>query len=193
MKNIIIFGAPGSGKGTYSAEIKERYGMSHISTGEVLRAEIGRGTELGKTAAALIDKGQLVPDELIIKILADIYDQQPMGRGVIFDGFPRTIPQAEALKEMLAERGHDMGYMIELVVDEQTLMQRLLSRAAKEGRTDDNEDTIKARFDVYHQQTEPLIKWFEKEGMRHTFHWEGSKEKMLEGIFDFLDRMRDNG
>ncbi|MBO4731034.1 MAG: nucleoside monophosphate kinase, partial [Bacteroidaceae bacterium] len=139
MKNIIIFGAPGSGKGTYSDEIVKRYGMSHISTGDVLRAEIKAGSELGKIAQGYIDKGQLIPDELMISILAKVYDSLPAGKGVIFDGFPRTIPQAEALKKMLAERGHDLGMMIELVVEEDILMARLLNRAIEQGRADDNE------------------------------------------------------
>lgn len=189
MKNIIIFGAPGSGKGTYSEEIVKRYDMNHISTGDVLRAEINSGSEKGKEIAAIINKGQLIPDEMIIKILADVYDKLGKdNKGVIFDGFPRTIPQAQALKAMLAERGVELGNMIELIVDEKTLMDRLLGRAIKEGRADDNEETIKARFDVYHKQTEPLSQWFETEGIRHTFTWKGSKELMLSEIFAFLDK-----
>lgn len=190
MKNIVIFGAPGSGKGTYSDEIVKRYGMSHISTGDVLRGEIKAGSELGKIAQGYIDKGQLIPDELMISILAKVYDSLPAGKGVIFDGFPRTIPQAEALKKMLAERGHDMGLMIELVVEEDILMARLLNRAIEQGRADDNETTIKARFEVYHKQTAPLAEWFEREGIRHTFCWSDnpSKEGMLEAIFSFLDK-----
>ena len=128
MKNIIIFGAPGSGKGTYSDEIVTRYGMGHISTGDVLRAEIKQESELGKIAQGYISNGQLIPDELMIDILAKTYDSLPAGKGVIFDGFPRTIAQAEALKKMLAERNHEMGVMIELIVDEETLMERLLRR-----------------------------------------------------------------
>ena len=128
MKNIIIFGAPGSGKGTYSDLIVEKYGMGHISTGDVLRAQIKAGTELGKLAQGYINNGQLIPDELMIDILAKTYDELPAGKGVIFDGFPRTIAQAEALKKMLAERGHDMGVMIELVVEEDVLMARLLNQ-----------------------------------------------------------------
>ena len=182
MKNIIIFGAPGSGKGTYSDEIVARYKMGHISTGDVLRAEIKNGTELGKTAKGYIDQGQLLPDSLMIDILAKTYDALPKGKGVIFDGFPRTIAQAEALKKMLAERGDDMG------VDEETLLARLLNRAIEQGRADDNEETIKKRFAVYHSQTEPLAEWFQKEGIRHTFTWKGSKELMLSEIFDFLDK-----
>ena len=104
MKNIIIFGAPGSGKGTYSDEIVAKYGMGHISTGDVLRGEIKNGTELGKIAKGYIDNGQLIPDELMIDILAKTYDAQTKGQGMIFDGFPRTIAQAEALKKMLADR-----------------------------------------------------------------------------------------
>lgn len=187
MKNIIIFGAPGSGKGTYSDEIVAKYEMGHISTGDVLRGEIKNGTELGKIAKGFIDNGQLIPDELMIDILANTYDALPQGKGVIFDGFPRTIAQAEALKKMLSERGHDMGMMIELVVDEDTLMARLLNRAIEQGRADDNEETIKKRFEVYHNQTAPLADWFENEGLRHTFNWKGSKDLMLEEIFAAIE------
>ena len=190
MKNIIIFGAPGSGKGTYSDEIVKKYGMSHISTGDVLRAQIKAGTELGMTAKGYIDNGQLLPDSLMIDILADTYDNMPAGQGVIFDGFPRTIAQAEALKKMLAERKHDMGIMIELVVDEETLLARLLNRAIEQGRADDNEETIKKRFAVYHEQTSPLADWFEKEGMRNTVDWaeNPSKEQMLAKVYDIIDK-----
>jgi len=187
MKNIIIFGAPGSGKGTYSDEIVAKYGMGHISTGDVLRGEIKNGTELGKIAKGYIDNGQLIPDELMIDILAKTYDAQPAGKGVIFDGFPRTIAQAEALKKMLAERNNDMGMMIELVVGEDELLARLLNRAKEQGRADDNEVTIKKRFEVYHNQTAPLAEWFEKEGIRNTFTWVGSKEQMLSDIFAAID------
>ncbi len=190
MKNIIIFGAPGSGKGTYSELIKEKYGISHISTGDVLRAEIKNGTELGKIAEGYTTTGKLVPDELMIKILAKTYDEQPKGKGVIFDGFPRTIAQAEALKEMLEKRGDSLGIMIELLVDEDVLMARLLNRAIEQGRADDNEETIRNRFEVYKTQTAPLSEWFEKEGIRHTFSWSEhpSLESIVESIFAEIDR-----
>ena len=191
MKNIIIFGAPGSGKGTYSEEIVQRHGMGHISTGDVLRAEIKNGTELGKIAQGYIDNGQLIPDELMIDILAKKYDSIAVdGKGVIFDGFPRTIAQAEALKQMLAQRDHEMGMMIELIVGEDVLMARLLRRAQLEGRADDNEETIRKRFAVYHSQTEPLSKWFAAEGIRHTFDWSicKTKEGMLEAIFAEIEK-----
>lgn len=189
MKNIIIFGAPGSGKGTYSDEIVKKFGMSHISTGDVLRSEIKNDTELGKIAKSYIDKGQLIPDELMIDILANVYDSIKDNRGVIFDGFPRTIAQAEALKKMLSLRNHTMGIMIELIVDEEILMNRLLNRAIEQGRADDNEATIRNRFKVYHEQTAPLSQWFQNEGIRHIFKWNEhpSKEQMLEAIFDTIN------
>ena len=185
MKNIIIFGAPGSGKGTYSDEIVAKYNMGHISTGDVLREQIKAGTELGKTAQGYIDNGQLLPDELMIDILADAYDKFPAGKGVIFDGFPRTIPQAEALKKMLAERGHDMGMMIELVVEEDVLMARLLNRAKEQGRADDNEETIKKRFAVYHNQTAPLVEWFKGQGVYKEFPY--SEDLGLDGMVKVIN------
>ena len=145
MKNIVIFGAPGSGKGTQSDLMIEKYGFGHISTGDVLRNEIKNGTELGKTAKGYIDNGQLIPDELMIDILASVYDTFGTDhKGVIFDGFPRTIPQAEALKEMLSKRGHCVAAMIELDVPEDELMTRLIKRGQESGRSDDNAETIKA-------------------------------------------------
>jgi adenylate kinase len=180
MKNIVIFGAPGSGKGTQSDKMIEKYGLNHISTGDVLRAEIKNGTELGKTAKGFIDNGQLIPDDLMVSILASVYDS--FGRehkGVIFDGFPRTIPQAEALKQMLEERGDKVAAMIELDVPEDELMKRLILRGQQSGRADDNEETIKKRLVVYHSQTQPLIEWYKKEGIH--FHIDGLGE--LDRIF----------
>ena len=185
MKNIIIFGAPGSGKGTYSDEIVAKYNMGHISTGDVLREQIKAGTELGKTAQGYIDNGQLLPDELMIDILADAYDKFPAGKGVIFDGFPRTIAQAEALKQMLEERGQQLSAMIDIQVAEETLMARLLRRATIEGRADDNEETIKKRFAVYHNQTAPLIEWFKGQGVYKAFPY--ADEMGLEGMVRFIN------
>ena len=172
MKNIVIFGAPGAGKGTQSDKMIEKYGLGHISTGDVLRSEIKNGTELGKIAKGFIDNGQLIPDELMIDILANVYDSfGKEHKGVIFDGFPRTIPQAEALKKMLAERGHVVAAMIELAVPEKELMSRLINRGKISGRSDDNAETIQKRLNVYHEQTSPLIDWYSKEGIHH--HVEG--------------------
>ena len=158
MKNIVIFGAPGSGKGTQSELMIKKYGFGHISTGDVLRKEIKNKTQLGNTAQQYIDKGQLIPDELMIDILANVYDSFGKDhKGIIFDGFPRTIPQAEALKVMLDKRGHKIAAMIELDVPESELMTRLIKRGQESGRSDDNAETIKKCLDVYHNQTAPLI------------------------------------
>ena len=190
MKNIVIFGAPGSGKGTQSDLIIEKYGLNHISTGDVLRGEIKNGTELGKTAKSYIDKGQLIPDELMIDILASVYDSfGKEHKGVIFDGFPRTIPQAEALKKMLADRGHKIAAMIELDVPEDELMTRLIKRGQESGRSDDNEETIKKRLDVYHSQTAPLVDWYKKEGLHRHVDGLGSLERIFNDISSIIDNV----
>lgn len=188
MKNIVIFGAPGAGKGTQSDKLIEKYGLGHISTGDVLRNEIKNGTELGQTAKGYIDNGQLIPDDLMVSILASVYDG--FGKehaGVIFDGFPRTIPQAEALKKMLAERGHQIDAMIELSVPEDELMARLLNRGKLTGRSDDNEETIKKRLDVYHNQTAPLIEWYENEGIHHHVEGLGTVDEVFDRICAVVD------
>ena len=188
MKNIVIFGAPGSGKGTQSDLMIERYGLGHISTGDVLRNEIKNGTELGKTAQSFIDKGNLIPDDLMISILAGVYDSYGRGhKGVIFDGFPRTIPQAEALKKMLDERGDKVAAMIELDVPEEELMVRLIKRGQESGRADDNEETIKKRLVVYHSQTQPLIEWYKKEGLHHHINGHGTLERIFADICNVID------
>ena len=190
MKNIVIFGAPGSGKGTQSELIIEKYGLGHISTGDVLRAEIKNETELGKTAKAYIDKGQLIPDDLTVSILASVYDSfGKEHKGVIFDGFPRTIPQAEALKAMLAERGHSVAAMIELDVPEDELMTRLIKRGQESGRSDDNAETIKKRLDVYHNQTSPLIEWYKKEGIHNHIDGLGSLDRIFGDIAKVIDNI----
>ena len=189
MKNIVIFGAPGSGKGTQSDLMIEKYGLGHISTGDVLRGEISRGTELGKTAKGFIDKGQLVPDSLIVDMLASVYDAMGEHKGVIFDGFPRTVPQAEALKSMLAERGHKVAAMIELDVPEDELMTRLIKRGQESGRSDDNAETIAKRLDVYHKQTAPLIDWYESEGIRHHIDGLGALDRIFGDICAVIDNL----
>ncbi len=190
MKNIVIFGAPGSGKGTQSDLLIEHYGLEHISTGDVLRNEIKKGTELGKTAQGFIDNGQLIPDDLMVSILAKVYDEFGRGhKGVIFDGFPRTIPQAEALKQMLNERGDKVAAMIELDVPEDELMKRLLLRGQQSGRADDNEETIKKRLVVYHSQTQPLIEWYRQEGLHHHINGSGTLERIFKDIQEVIDNL----
>ena len=189
MLNIVIFGAPGSGKGTQSERIVEKYGINHISTGDVLRAEIKNGTELGKTAKGYIDQGQLIPDELMIDILASVFDSFKDSKGVIFDGFPRTIAQAEALKKMLAERGQDVSVMLDLEVPEDELMIRLIKRGKDSGRADDNEETIKKRLHVYHSQTAPLIDWYKNEKKYQHINGLGTMEGIFAEICEAVDKL----
>ena len=189
MLNIVIFGAPGSGKGTQSERIVEKYGINHISTGDVLRAEIKNGTELGKTAKGYIDQGQLIPDELMIDILASVFDSFKDSKGVIFDGFPRTIAQAEALKKMLAERGQDVTVMVDLEVPEDELMVRLIKRGKDSGRADDNEETIKKRLHVYHSQTAPLIDWYKNEKKYQHINGLGTMDGIFADICEAVDKL----
>lgn len=190
MKNIVIFGAPGSGKGTQSDLMIDKYGFGHISTGDVLRNEIKNETELGKTAKQFIDKGMLIPDDLMIDILASVYDSfGKEHKGVIFDGFPRTIPQAEALKKMLAERGHSVAAMIELDVPADQLMVRLIKRGKESGRSDDNEETIKKRLNVYTTQTAPLIEWYKNEGLHHHINGFGELDRIFADICTVIDAL----
>ncbi|GJG36863.1 MULTISPECIES: adenylate kinase [Prevotella] len=192
MKNIIIFGAPGAGKGTQSEKMIEKYGLGHISTGDVLRDQIKKGTELGVTAKKYIDDGKLIPDDLMVDILASVYDSYGKDHnGVIFDGFPRTIKQAEALKAMLDKRGHKVAAMIELSVPEDELVKRLVNRGKISGRSDDNEETIQKRLNVYHEQTAPLIDWYDKEGIHHHVEGLGTVDEIFSRICEIIDSLDD--
>ena len=156
---------------------------------DVLRAEIKNGTELGKTAKGYIDQGQLIPDELMIDILASVFDSFKDSKGVIFDGFPRTIAQAEALKKMLAERGQDVSIMLDLEVPEEELMVRLIKRGKDSGRADDNEETIKKRLHVYHSQTAPLIDWYKNEKKYQHINGLGTMEGIFAEICEAVDKL----
>nr|WP_321376317.1 adenylate kinase [uncultured Bacteroides sp.] len=189
MLNVVIFGAPGSGKGTQSEFIIKKFGVNHISTGDVLRAEIKNNTELGKTAKGYIDQGQLVPDSLIIDILASVLDNLKESKGVIFDGFPRTIPQAEALKVMLNERGQDVSIMLDLDVPEEELITRLIKRGQECGRADDNMETIKKRLVVYNTQTSPLKDYYKKEGKYQYIKGLGTLESIFADIVTAVEKL----
>ena len=190
MKNIVIFGAPGSGKGTQSDLLIEKYGLGHISTGDVLRNEIKNGTELGKTAQSYIEKGALIPDDLMISILANVYDSFGKDHaGVIFDGFPRTIPQAEALKNMLAQRSTEVSAVLQLEVPEEMLTERLLNRGKTSGRADDNAETIRKRLEVYHSQTAPLAAWYAAEGKLHAIKGYGALEEINAALCGVIDNV----
>ena len=189
MTNIIIFGAPGSGKGTQSDLIKQTFNLAHISTGDVLRQEMKNETELGKIAKGYIEKGQLLPDDLICDMLDKTLGTLKEAKGVIFDGFPRTIPQAEALEKILVKRGMDEPVLIDLQVDDAELMKRLLERGKIPGRSDDNEETIQARLKVYHSQTAPLAAYYQSKGKRIEIKGVGAIEAIFARIKDAINAL----
>lgn len=182
MLNVVIFGPPGSGKGTQSEQIIDYFELGHISTGEILRAEIKADTELGKIAASFIDRGELVPDATIIGMLENKLNFMNSSKGVIFDGFPRTVAQAQALKEMLAKRGERIDVMLNLEVERQELIARLLKRGETSGRSDDNLETIEKRIAVYEAQTAPVMDFYKAEGSYHGIQGVGSVAEIFERI-----------
>ncbi len=188
MFNLVIFGAPGSGKGTQSEKLIDRYGLTHISTGDVLRKEIAAGSELGKIADSYISKGQLIPDDLMVDILATEFDRlRPESKGFIFDGFPRTIPQAEALKKMLEDRGEEVHSVIGLEVADEELMERLIKRGAESGRSDDNPETIGNRLKVYHSTTSPLRDYYTAEGTYRAIQGSGRVDEIFSRITEAIE------
>lgn len=188
MLYLVLFGAPGSGKGTQSAKLIDQYGLYHISTGEVLRDHIARKTPLGITAEQYISKGDLIPDDLIISLIENVIDNDAKAaKGVVFDGFPRTIPQAEALKKMLEERGSKVHAVVGLEVPEEELVERMLNRGKQTGRADDNPETIKNRLDVYHKQTHPLKEYYQNEGNYLPINGSGSVEQIFNDIADGIE------
>lgn len=183
MLNLVLFGGPGSGKGTQSEKLIKEYGLHHISTGEVLRDHMKRDTDLGKVAKKYIDDGMLIPDDLMIDILDDVLEKEAKDKkGVIFDGFPRTVPQAEALKKLLKKRGTDLHAVIGLEVPEEELVKRMLNRGKETGRADDNIDTIKNRLEVYRSQTSPLRDYYTKENKYKGIDGTGDIEEIFKNI-----------
>jgi len=160
--NIVLFGAPGSGKGTHSNLIAQKFGYLHLSTGDILRGEIAAKTALGMQAEKYTTTGILVPDHLIISMLETTLDKNQSAKGVIFDGFPRTIVQAEELDKMLEKRNQKIDVMIEIFVEEETLFNRLLLRGQEYGRADDTPETIRKRLSVYHEQTAPVKDFYKR-------------------------------
>lgn len=189
MLNVVIFGAPGSGKGTQSELIISKYELYHISTGDILRREIKNQTELGAIAEEYIKTGQLVPDELIIKMLAEVIDTNPQAKGYIFDGFPRTIAQGEALDQLLREKNTSIIAVLNLIVNEEELLNRLIKRGEESGRTDDNPAVIQNRLEVYRNQTEPLKEYYKKKGKLFNIKGNNSIEDVFEKIVEVLDRL----
>jgi adenylate kinase len=169
--NLVLFGPPGAGKGTQAKLLSERRGLPQLSTGDMLRAAIAAGTDLGKRCKTIMDRGDLVPDEIVIGIIAERYDQPDCRGGAIFDGFPRTIAQAEALDRMLAQRGLRIDHVIELKVNDEILLQRVEQRIKESGgatRADDTPETLKARLEVYYKNTAPLIAYYRNQGKLKT-------------------------
>lgn len=187
MMNIVLFGGPGSGKGTQSARLIDNYGLYHISTGELLRDHIKRDTELGRTAADYISKGMLIPDDLMISIIEHTLDEKAADKkGVIFDGFPRTIPQAHALETLLRKRGTDVHAVVGLEVPDEELTNRMLQRGKETGRADDNPETIKKRLEVYHSQTQPLREHYIGKGQYIPVDGTGNVDDIFHNIKDGL-------
>ncbi len=164
--NLIFLGPPGAGKGTQAGRVETAHGLVQLSTGDMLRAAVAAGTEIGKQAKEIMERGDLVPDDVVVKIISDRIEEKDCANGFILDGFPRTTGQAEALDKMLEEKGLKLNAVIEIRVDDSILVDRIRTRAAETGgdRADDNEETLKKRLEVYHAQTAPLIPYYESQG-----------------------------
>ncbi len=183
MINLILFGPPGSGKGTQAARLVEKYQLVHISTGDLFRYEMGNNTPLGQKAKAYIAQGELVPDEVTIGMLRNKVEAHPEASGFIFDGFPRTIPQAEALDKLMAEEGTSVHALVALYVDDTEIIQRIKLRGATSGRTDDlDESVIRNRIEVYKTETTPVYDYYAGQNKSHQVDGVGS----IDAIFDRL-------
>lgn len=187
MINIVLFGPPGAGKGTQAERLVEKYGLFHISTGDVFRYNMKNETELGVLAKSFIDKGELVPDDVTIKMLADVVDNNP-AEGYIFDGFPRTKAQATALDNLMVEKGTSISMMLALDVEEEELKERLKNRALSSGRTDDADpEIIQNRIKEYMEKTFPLKEFYSEQGKFVKVNGHGSIEEITERLFDSID------
>jgi adenylate kinase len=187
MLNLILFGPPGSGKGTQSLRIAEKYGLVHISTGDIFRKEIRNKTDLGIKVQGIIEKGELVPDDLLVDILRSALHEAGNPKGFVFDGFPRTIRQAEDLDRLLAETGETVSLVLSLDVNEEEVVTRLLKRAQLEGRKDDTEDVIRNRMKVYHSQTRPLTDYYDKQKKFRALAGVGSIDDIFISICRVID------
>lgn len=188
MLNIVIFGAPGSGKGTQSELIAEKYQLVHLSTGDMLRAEIAKGTEIGKKVDALISNGNYAPDNLIISMIEQEIDAHKKNcNGFIFDGFPRTVAQAKALDELLEKHGKKLTVMIDLHVEEKLLIDRLLKRGLTSGRADDNLEVIKKRLEVHKQKSLPVLDFYKKSGRYASVQNSSTIEQNFEQIVHLIE------
>lgn len=190
MTNIILFGPPGAGKGTQAEILKEKYNLVHISTGDVFRYNIKNQTDLGKLAKSFMEKGKLVPDELTIDMLSNEVDKNPDANGFIFDGFPRTEAQAEALGHLMDDKDTQIDAMVALEVEDELLVQRILKRSETSGRTDDaDESIIRNRIKVYYDETAILKNYYEKLDMYYGIDGVGSIEEITERLCEVIDKL----
>ncbi len=189
MLNIVIFGAPGSGKGTQSEKLIEKYGLKHVSTGDLLRSEIKKKTKLGLMADSYISKGQLVPDEVVIRMIEGLFDKHQGTPGFIFDGFPRTLTQGKALDEILNKKGEKISMVLSLEVEDEELIERLLKRGEISGRSDDNRETIESRLKVYYEQTAPLKEFYREQGKLVRITGHGSIDTIFESMATVVNRI----
>ena len=187
MINIVLFGAPGCGKGTQAQRLKERYGIDHVSTGEVIRDEIRRGTELGRSMEEYIREGKLAPDEIVIGMIEHYVTEHMNARGCIFDGFPRTTVQAEEFDKILAKHGLQVDIMVEIHVPEEELVRRILLRGKDSGRADDtSEEVIRGRLDVYRMQTAVVADYYAAQGKYASVNGTGTMEEVFGRIADVI-------
>lgn len=188
MLNLVLFGPPGAGKGTQSEKIIAQYQLVHLSTGDLLRSEIREGTELGLRAKSLMDQGILVPDEVVIGMIENKLKENQSAAGFIFDGFPRTVPQAEALDQLLAHYNTQITVMVALVVDEEELTKRLLIRGQSSGRTDDqNEELIRRRVQEYNDKTAPVANYYESQGKFKAIDGIGEIDEIFRAICEKIE------
>jgi len=186
---LILFGPPGSGKGTQSEKLIARYGFKHLSTGDLLRSEIANQTPLGMEAKAMMDKGQLVPDEVVIGMIEHAISSNPKVQGFLFDGFPRTRAQAMALDAMLAEKGSSLSVLLSLKVSEEELIKRLLNRGLTSGRSDDTkEEIIKARLAEYYNKTTTVAEHYAREDKVVDIEGEGSVDEIFDSLCHEIDK-----
>lgn len=191
MLNLVLFGPPGAGKGTQSQKLIEKYQLIHLSTGDILRGEITQGTSLGIEAKKLMDDGKLVPDEVVIGMISNKLDNNSDAKGFIFDGFPRTVAQAEALDSLLASKNDRISGMIALQVEEAELEKRLLLRGKESGRPDDaNPEIIKKRIVEYNSKTAPVANYYEEQGKLKNINGVGSIEEIFSNICQVIDNYK---
>ncbi len=185
MLNLVLFGPPGAGKGTQSEKLINKYGLIHLSTGDILRSEIARGTDLGRKAKEVMDRGELVSDDIVIGMIESKLDENPHAKGFIFDGFPRTAAQAVALDDLLQKKGTGISGMLALEVDDEELVKRLLLRGKDSGRPDDrDEDVIRRRIQEYNNKTLPLKNYYNEQGKFHSIHGIGTIDEIFKLLTD---------